>query len=183
MHDPLVVAFRIRRPWPTKRDKTGWRYWPEILTVWHREPGGHDALTICRKRAQQPDGTWTYSRTWRWHIHHWKLQVPPLQELRRRLLTRCTWCGGRSRKGDAVNVSNGGGRRREPWWRGERGLCHVDCSGIEHAHRSCLCEAPLTDQDGYGWCAVCGKYRGYGRTEENLARMRELAAIPPGARS
>lgn len=182
MHDPLVVAYEIRRPWPTKRDSTGWRHWPPLITVWHREPGGHDALTICRKRAQAPDGGWKYSDTWRWHINHWKIQVPALQELRRRLLTRCTWCGGRSRKGDAANMSHQWDGPRVRWWQGERGLYHGDCSSIAHAHHTCLCEAPLTDQDGYGWCARCGKYRGYGKTEEHLARMRELAAIRAGQR-
>lgn len=44
MHDPLVVAFEIRRPWPRRNpSKFGprWR-WPEMVTVWHREPGNKD---------------------------------------------------------------------------------------------------------------------------------------------
>lgn len=182
MHDPLVVAFEIRRPWPTRRDRSGWRHWPSIVTVWHREPGGHDALTICRKRTQRADGTWRLSSGWRWHIHHWKIQVPALQELRRRLLTRCTWCGGPSRKGDAVNVSHQWGGKRGPWWRGARGLYHWDCSSIAGAHRACVCEHPITEYDGWGPCICCGKYRGHGRTDEQLARMRVLAAIPRGGR-
>ena len=183
MHDPLVVAFEIRRPWPTRRDSTGWRHWPSLVTVWHREPGGHDSGEVCKhyRRMLNPfTGEWRteFHQRWRFHVHHWKVQVHPLQEWRRRLLTRCAWCGGRSTKGDAVNVSSQWDGPRNRWWRGERGLYHGDCSSISHAHNTCLCEAPITDSDGYGWCARCTKYRGYGKTEEHLARMRELAAIP-----
>lgn len=95
---------------------------------------------------------------------------------------RYAWCGGRSRKGDAVNVSHQWDGPRGRWWQGEPDLYHGDCSSIASAHRACVCESPITDQDGYGWCAVCSKYRGYGKTEQVLARMRELAAIPAGAR-
>lgn len=203
MHDPLVVAFEIRRPWPhrTKSPYSGrwgvhWPYihlagrgyrFPCLITVWHREPGGHDSGDICRhhSRVQDPlTGEWRYKfhHGWRFHIHHWRVQVAPLQELRRRLLTRCTWCGGRSRKGDSVNVSHQWDGPRGHWWQGELGLYHVDCSSISSAHSACVCEDAITDQDGYGWCAACGKYRGYGKTEEHLARMRELAAIPAGRR-
>lgn len=64
MHDPEVVAFRIRRPFPEKPRRVGatapqWRwqihyqdfyvspfitvagrefYFPDLVTVWHREP-------------------------------------------------------------------------------------------------------------------------------------------------
>lgn len=188
MHDPLVVAFEIRRPWPER--STGfatvrwkfkgshWRiaghtiYWPAMVVVWHCEPGGHDALTVCKHRSH-----------WRWHIHHWRLQFPPLQHLRRRLLTRCTWCGGRSRKRDCVNVSHSWDGQQAPWWRGERGLFHSDCSSIERAHQTCVCEDPLTTQAAdYGGCALCGGFRPWGRTSEQLDRIRELKAIPAGGR-
>ncbi|MGJ3223777.1 hypothetical protein ACQEUV_33135 [Micromonospora aurantiaca (nom. illeg.)] len=241
MHDPLVVAFEIRRPWPersrlydAKPGAPRWRirlhhtcgswcgsdrakheasnpfpwwrpasyppfwtlagrgwYWPSLITIWHVEPGGHDSGEVCRhyERVQQPDGTWTSRmlRGWRWHVHHWRIQVRPVQHLRRRLLTRCAWCGGRSRKGDAVNVSNGGGRERGPWWRGERHLMHVDCSAIQRARRMCLCMAPLcsaADSQGrpYGLCVGCGHRRQFGATAALLARMRMLTAIPAGQR-
>ncbi|GIH91966.1 hypothetical protein ACFFMN_33840 [Planobispora siamensis] len=187
MHDPLTVAFEIRRPWPKKRDKNGWRYWPALVTVWHREPGSRDSGEVCKhhSRVQDRDGKWQWKfhHGWRFHIHHWRIQVHPLQELRRRLLTRCTWCGGRHRKGDAVNVSQQWNRRRGHWWQGEMGLYHRDCSSIAHAHRSCLCEDPITDHEGYGSCARCGRFRAYGLKPENLAHMRDLRQIPTGARS
>lgn len=182
MHDPLVVAFEIRRPWPSKRDSTGWRYWPPLITVWHREPCGHDALTVCRKRTKLADATWKYSRTWRWHVHHWKAQLHPMQDLRRRLLTRCTWCRGRSRKGDAVNVSLSWDGPRARWWQGERGLHHGDCSAIAQAHACCACDFPVLDEEGYGRCARCTRFRPYGMTPERMARTRDLQAIPFGAR-
>lgn|GEM_PF-2418590 len=230
MHDPLVVAFEIRRPWPQRsplpaagRKEVRWKvrlhhrctpscadepphrdgsfpwwrlssysafwrlggrdyYWPPLITVWHREPGGRDALSVCRKRFQRRDGTWGRTRGWRWHVHHWKIQVPPLRNLRRRLLTRCAWCGGRSAKGDPVNVSRSWDRPRERWWRGEKGLFHQDCSAIERAHASCVCEHPVLVNRDYGRCSFCLRFRAYGVTAERLARTRELATIPHGER-
>jgi hypothetical protein len=157
-------------------------YWPLIITIWHREPGGRDGLTVCGRRVQRPDGTWHFSRAWRFHVHHWRLQIHPLQHLRRRLLTRCTWCGGRDRTGDPVNVSQQWHSKRGHWWQGERGLFHSDCSSIHGAHQACVCDQPILDGDGYGHCARCSRYRAYGTTPERLTRLRELAAIPAGER-
>lgn len=230
MHDPLTVAFEIRRPWPERStlpaagDKaTRWRirlhhdcgtwcaddpahrdgafpwwtpssysafwrlngrdyYFPSLITVWHREPGGRDGLTVCSKPVQRRDGTWRCTRSWRWHIHHWKLQFRTYQRLRRRLLTRCAWCGGRDRKGDAVNISHSWDGPRARWWQGEKGLFHRDCSSIERAHSTCVCTRPVLDHDIYGQCARCDRFRPFGFTDANLARARELAAIPVGGR-
>ncbi len=198
MHDPLVVAFHIRRPWPQRQaqpfGKTRWRfrgtfwniagrgiYWPPLITVWHVEPHGADALRgDCR-------GT-----RWRWHIHHWKVQVHPLQHLRRSLLTRCVWCGGRSRKGDPVNISHSWGGPRGRWWQGEPGLFHEDCSAIQTAHRTCICgrgpwESVLAGW-GYGRCANCGNYREW-RSDERRDPIYPkdrsdllLASVPVGQR-
>jgi hypothetical protein len=230
MHDPLAVAFEIRRPWPQRTpmhaasdQSTRWRirlhhdhtpmctddpphkggafpwwrpssysafwrlagrdyYWPPLIVVWHREPGGRDALTQCSRRVQRAGGTWHRTRTWRLHIHHWRLQFPPLQQLRRRLLTRCTWCGGRSVKGDPVNVSSQWDRKRGHWWQGETGLFHSDCSAVHSAHAACTCEEPILDSDTYGHCARCTRFRAFGVTPERIARQRQLAAVPHGAR-
>lgn len=191
MHDPMTVAFEIRRPWP-KRDtwqtgqaaRTGTRweiggaywvlaghalYFPCFITVWHRDPSGYDHTTCHTKR-------------WRLHIHHWKIQISPLQQLRRRLLTRCAWCNGRSVKGDQVNHSHQWDRARGRWWQGERGLYHHDCSAIKTAHATCVCTRPVLDHDTYGRCARCGQSRSFGMTDANLTRARELSAIPHGHR-
>lgn len=203
MHDPLTVAFEVRRPWPKTdpwtehaartgiRWKIGGAFWtiagrglyfPALITVWHREPGNRDGLTVCGRKRQRRNGTWTHRRTWRFHVHHWRIQVPPLQALRRRLLTRCSWCHGRHLKGDAVNFSHSWNRPRGHWWQGETGLFHQDCSAIENAHSTCVCARPVLDHDTYGKCARCDRFRPFGFTDANLARARELAAIPTGAR-
>ena len=44
MHDPMTVAFEIRRPWPTKKDKT---YYPSILTIWHVDPESDGSDDSC----------------------------------------------------------------------------------------------------------------------------------------
>lgn len=184
MHDPDVVAFEIRRPWP-ERTSTG-LYWPPVITVWHREPGGADSGEVCKHYVRSPvgSGQWTtkHLNGWRWHINHWRLQLHPLQHLRRWALTRCAWCGGRSRKGDCVNFSHQWDGERGPWWRGEPGLFHRDCSSIERAHATCLCPDPDLEHHGYGHCRTCGKSSSYGRTELQVAQTRVLAAVPVGQR-
>ncbi len=194
MHDPLVVAFEIRRPWPkTSRPRnldgtsaTLHRYRPSLITVWHREPGGHDSGEICKHHSRYQDENgdwqWKFHHAWRFHFWHWHLQIHGLQALRRRLLTRCAWCNGRSTKGDAVNHSMQWDGKRGPWWRGERGLFHNDCASIHMAHDACLCEEPITQQAGYGPCFRCGFYRQFGLSEELRVRRCVLAQIPAGQR-
>lgn len=210
MHDPLSIAFEIRNPWP-KRDESydtdpaatrgrlagrwtwrlpffrvagyGW-YFSCFITVWHREPGGHDVGEICKHatRVQGTDGKWRYKfhHAWKLHIHHWHIQVHPYQRFRRWALTRCEWCGGRSRKGDPVDVSNGAYREKTAWWRGEEGLYHHDCSSVAGAHGLCLCADPLFDHGTYGQCLDCGKRRSYGMEVDD--GHRALAALPVGSR-
>jgi len=244
MHDPLVVAFDIPRPWP-KRDRMydsidperpnrvapRWRfkhhhdcsqcdeveraehagkrhfpwwkpsswtpswtiagrgfYWPSMITIWHREPGGHDSGEICKhyRRTQQPDGTWKskYLNGWKFHVHHWSIQVSPLQDLRRWLLTRCAWCGGKSRKGDYVNFSHGWDTPPGKWWQGAPDRFHHDCSSIETAHRSCTCDIPDNLSHGnYGECSTCGKFRAYATKPVTIEAHRLLQAIPAGQRN
>lgn len=118
MHDPMVVAFEIRRPWPRRwtltTDQRWW--WPPMLTVWHVEPGGRNAGAVCPRRAR-----------WR-HPHHWHLQAHPLQQLRRWLLTRCAGCGGRSTKAQPVDTSANWRDDNGRWWRGEPDLYHAGCN-------------------------------------------------------
>jgi hypothetical protein len=188
MHDPDAVAFTIRRPWPKRA--IGWRYFPALITVWHREPGGRDSGEVCRhyRRWQDDDGKWqtTLLRAWRFHVHHWHLQVHPLQRLRRWALTRCAWCGGRQRKQDPVNVSHQWDGPRGRWWQGEPGLFHQDCSMVDRAHAKCLCVVPVFGPDGGGWprdyghCLTCGRFRGW-RSEPDAAD-RILAGLPSGSR-
>jgi hypothetical protein len=208
MHDPLVVAFEIRRPWPKraryrdakpvpegKRPKPRWSwslpfftfagfgwYFPSLITIWHREPGGHDSGEVCKHhhRAQDANGDWqwVFHRAWRFHVHHWKIQVHPLQHLRRWLLTRCEWCGGPSRKGDAVNVSHQRDGERGPWWRGARGLFHHDCSTVQRAHNRCVCDLAELSQSDYGKCGRCGLFRAYNQPAYPDEATRLLKSLP-----
>lgn len=119
MHDPMTVAFDLAIPLPRR----GRRHRSlDLVTIWHRDPSGGDDTT-CR-------GT-----RWQWHVHHWRLQVHSLQRLRRRLLTRCAWCDGRHTKADRVNCSLSWDGPKAPWWRGERGLYHLECSNAVLADR------------------------------------------------
>lgn len=169
MHDPMVVAFEIRRPWPKHVNWTNrsW-YFPAVVTVWHVDPGGYDSFDKCKRDSH-----------WQWHIHHWKIQVRPLQALRRRLLTRCEWCRGGSRKRDVVNFSHSWDGPKNRWWRGEKGLYHQDCSTIESAYRTCTCPDPLLDHEGYGQCALCSRFRGWGAKPEWLTRAERVRAEIP----
>jgi hypothetical protein len=167
MHDPYVVAFEIKRPWP--RGRIGRRrYWPALITVWHREPGGRDSGTVCRRSS------------WKRHVHHWRIQIRPLQHLRRWALTRCAWCGGKDRSGDRINISSSWDGTRTRWWRGEAGLRHYDCDRIWRAHGRCLCDVPALPPSEYGTCATCGGFRAF-RTDVSEAD-RLLAALPNRSR-
>lgn len=52
MHDPMTVAFRVRRPWPQRRHEDPRcaglpRFWPPILTVWHVDPESDGSDNSC----------------------------------------------------------------------------------------------------------------------------------------
>jgi len=171
MHDPMVVAFEIRRPWPRVKKQSyttdRWKFrlyhncgiwcedqephepgpfpwwkpsswssswliagrdchFPEMITIWHVEPDDQDALTVCSRRIRE-NGKWRYTKGWKWHVHHWHIQVGPLQMLRRYLLTRCSGCGGKSRRGNPVNVAHGWYQRKTRFWQGEKELYHSGC--------------------------------------------------------
>lgn len=202
MHDPLTVAFEIRSPiprrtrpivkgvrWQMPFGRRGggyavvagrWFRFPGLVTVWHREPGGRDSGEVCRMHEHHKGAGWTFYNGWRLHVHHWHIQVHPLQHLRRRLLTRCEWCRGASVKGDPVNVSHQWDRARGPWWRGERGLYHQFCSSVATVHASCLCDRPRLEHEGYGRCAACGRFRAYGKTPTDVDRL--LVTVRAGER-
>jgi len=201
MHDPMVVAIEVRRPWPKVRKLTKRRplrlrgafwqlgsvelYWPGLITVWHIEPGDADAGTVCKPSA------------WKRHVHHWQLQVHPWQHFRRWAFTRCAWCGGRSRRGDYVNVGEGWGSTSKPrrWWQSEVGLCHSDCSSIKRAHATCTCSLAeggpwlngRNSLEPWGRCDTCGGFRitqhGTEAAIETRAITTELLKqIPQGSR-
>lgn len=103
-----------------------------LATIWHVEPKGHDSGTVCKHqiRWQDDDGEWHYKplRSWRWHVHHWRIQIPFLQELRARLFDRCALCGRKGRP----NVSHSWDGERLGWWKfkSRKGLYHSECSAL-----------------------------------------------------
>lgn len=166
MHDPEVLAHRITLPWP------GRRFGLTLVEVWHYEPGGADALTVCTRNTR-----------WRWHVRHWRLTFPWLMSWRRYLLTRCSWCGERHTKHDRVDTSHAnwiGADPTAPWWRGQANVAHRDCSSVANAHRLCLCDNPGLSHGDYGQCAFCGKFRAWRQVP--TIPDRYLAALPVGSR-
>jgi hypothetical protein len=120
----MVVAFEIPRPWPRKSSISGRRYWPALVTVWHVEPGGHDAFEVCKHASR-----------WQWHVWHWKVQIRPLQTLKRFLFERCIECGRRYPWGYAPvsHQWDGPGSR---WFRIGRLNYHHECSSLVHLRRT-----------------------------------------------
>lgn len=160
MHDPMVVAFEIRRPWP--QSSSGWAnsdkrfewrrhgpwwkpgswspfmrafgrtwYWPSVVTVWHVEPDGRDSGTVCKHWA---DGK--PKRAWRWHVWHWHLQISPLQKLRRWIFERCELCGRRYPYGYAPIAHQWDRKRDGHWWNITAGAYHRECSSLVSARHT-----------------------------------------------
>lgn len=156
MHDPMAVAFEIRRPWPRRSsafgrgDKPDWQvtihggkwwrpgayspfvrafgktwYFPSLVTIWHVEPGGADSGEVCKHWV---DGK--HRNAWRYHVHHWHLQISPLQKLRRWIFERCELCGRRYPYGYAP-ISHQWDRQRDGhWWNITAGAYHHECSSL-----------------------------------------------------
>lgn len=140
MHSPEVLAFRIKSPfWRTTKLHSGFkrRYHGSLIEIWHIEPNNADALTVCQKRYKDKNGNWHYSKGWKWHFWHWQVSPSILYKWRRYLFTRCAYCGGPSRKGNVVNVSDGGwdGAPKTPLWCGEIMLYHSKCHSIVSNNR------------------------------------------------
>ena len=94
MHDPEVVVFEIKRPWPQRRHKSGWRYWPPLVTVWHVEPNGGDALSLC-KGMTGSGWSWANLRFAVRHIRHLEVHVLLYRRVKRWLFDHCGECGYR----------------------------------------------------------------------------------------
>lgn len=111
MRDPMVAVFEVRSPLPTRSafydaepGRPRWRwsppfataagkgvYWPTLATVWHVEPDGKKPGSVCKRH--RTDGRWSRA----WHVHHWKVTVPPARRVYRWLFDRCAGCDGRFR--------------------------------------------------------------------------------------
>lgn len=63
----------------------------------------------------------------KWHINHWKIQIHPLQGLRRWLLTRCCKCGRKLQWKESV-CSGVWHSKKTAWYKGEKDLMCSKCS-------------------------------------------------------
>jgi hypothetical protein len=110
MWDDHTVAWEIRAPWWKRSQyfKRG-RWHPPLVTIWHVDPHG-DRRWPCGGRTDT-------RRRWRFHVHHWKLQIHPWQDLKRYLFERCAACGKGYPWGYAP-VQHG------------KGTVHVQCSRV-----------------------------------------------------
>lgn len=95
------------------------------ITVWHVEPGGHDAFDICKHGSR-----------WKLHVWHWHLQFHYEQRLRRFLLERCERCGRRYPWGYAP-VSHQWDSPRTRWRDGVvKRAYHHECSSLVTRERN-----------------------------------------------
>lgn len=166
MHDPMTVAFDVCLPipvrrWPSRNKRwhvgmarrnneenlgelvypfwhpagvelhlAGWRMGLYKLgTMWHVDPTG-DHGPACGTREQN-------RKWWRFHVHHWKLQVHPWQTVRRFLFDRCASCGLRFPFGYSPVSFSWEPKRNQWWafWRSAHDLHHDYCSRLVSAHR------------------------------------------------
>jgi hypothetical protein len=145
------VPLLARKPYLSMRF---WRfgskewYFPTLITLWHVDPevGGDDDSCarpyLNRWRDAYKDGdvlrTWfwlkmTKKHRW-WHVHHWRVQVRPWQDLNRWLWTRCAGCGKRFPWGYAP-VSHQWDSDGPAWRRPEVGKYHFECSNARAARQ------------------------------------------------
>lgn len=113
MHDPWVVVFEIRRPWPQRSKGFSvhrgrrWKfsgafwtlagrtfYWPDWVTVWHVEPKGADSGTVCKGMGGS-GLSWRNLKFAVRHWHHLKIHVQPYRRVKRWLFDHCAECGYR----------------------------------------------------------------------------------------
>jgi hypothetical protein len=101
-----------------------------------------DVIFGCLLRWTQP---W-YAHP-RWHFWHWKIQIHPLQLLKRWVFSRCCHCSGRFGFGESPIAYSwhGTGPR---WFRGETKIAHQSCDRIE-AQRQVL-KTTIKPLDGFG---------------------------------
>ena len=132
-----------------------------LATIWHVEPRGHDSGDICKHYIRgdafkaiprwrlrfdpflkAPDGkTWAADLRWKYHVWHWKVQLPWLQEFSRRRWQRCERCGGKSHRDHPVNVSHSWDGLKRKFRKSTPGLFHRECSLIIQFERTIATDA------------------------------------------
>lgn len=117
MHDQSAVVIDIPNPIPAFR-RGGTIPYPRqrqpLLTVWH-DPRRHGDDCLHKTGSK-----------WRWHVWHWRIQLPLVRDLKRWLFSRCAFCKKGFQFGYApisTNWDSAGPR----WFRGERKVYHHRC--------------------------------------------------------
>lgn len=95
----------------------------QAATVWHVEPNGADAFTVCK-----------HDTRWKWHVRHWRVQIHLAQKFHRFMFERCTECGRRYPWGYAP-ISHSWDEPRGPWFKVTRRSYHHECSSLVHVRR------------------------------------------------
>lgn len=86
MWDDSTVAWRIPAPWFRRnRHFRSGRYHPALVTVWHVDPHGDRGYPRGNPNDKR--------RLWRFHLHHWQVQIHPWQDFKRWAFERCAYCG------------------------------------------------------------------------------------------
>lgn len=157
MHDPMVVAHDVCLPipvrqWPSRQrwgikrmrrsneENLGEPVYPwwrpkgwevsvagtriglyRLATIWHNEPRGADALSICK-----------HGGGWRWHVHHWSVQVHPWQAIRRWVFDRCRVCHRGFPYGYCPTTFSWDPPKRPWWafWRSATHIMHSECASL-----------------------------------------------------
>jgi hypothetical protein len=132
MHDPMFLVLDV----PLVK-----------LDVWHDEPGGADAFTVCGHPPNNGDSPSFGRLLWAWrHRDHLHYRFWPYLRIKYWLTLRCDHCGHRFRwKGDA----------RFSTWGGDK-VWHETCQGYQHWRRQCeeawdYIEAPGLMDDTARW--------------------------------
>lgn len=133
-----------------------------FATVWHVEPGGRDMGEVCKhgrradsmprwraritpwlkyipERSTPEDPAagraWIVDNGWKYHVHHWRIQVHVLGRLKRFLFERCISCGHRFPWGYAP-VSHQWEGPKTPWFRITKSAYHHQCSSLVSYERA-----------------------------------------------
>ena len=158
MHDPMTVAFEIRRPWPQRSRSSDakpgaprwqarfqhwtWRHplrgWRAFWTIAGRGYWWPSVLTVWHVEPRGHDSGevckhWRDGKVdnrWRWHVRHWHIQIPLRDKIHRFVFERCIECGTRFPWGYAPisHQWSDGPTRRE--WRIVKRAYHHPCSSL-----------------------------------------------------
>lgn len=141
--DPLEIVGQINWPWPTNVE--GRSVSTPFITIWHVDPGVCDNDDSCYEGMRayysgrgevdgypgQLDQMWWFNKAlaWRLHFWHWRVQIHPLQNLKRWLSSRCDYCGEGFAWGEIpVTTHDDPYQNNQPGWLwSERDVFHSEC--------------------------------------------------------